>query len=213
MEDEPTAAQQQKPEANPPAPSLFGAPTKLNTPAPSSLFGTPNQPQQPFGATQTNKSPFSILGNSDKQASTPLSPPSDKTPIASPPLKKEELVDDQKTPDASGEPPLPPDPTSKASYGPGDTSASSNVSKSSIDDAPLPPDFTTQLKRKMTEESRRYLLTLLWNLRKRPLRKPNPKRHLFLLILLQRSRRPLLQRFRALSLMTQKQKQMDPRRN
>ncbi|KJK64690.1 hypothetical protein P875_00011089 [Aspergillus parasiticus SU-1] len=146
MEDEPTAAQQEKPEAKQPAPSLFGAPTKLTTPAPSSLFGTPIQPQQPFGAAQTNKSPFSILGNSDKQASTPLSPPSDKTPVASPPLKKEELADDQKTPDASGEPPLPPDPTSKASYGPGDTSASSNVSKSSIDDAPLPPDFTTQPK-------------------------------------------------------------------
>ncbi|GAB1194938.1 hypothetical protein APSETT444_004190 [Aspergillus pseudonomiae] len=146
MEDEPTSSQQEKPEANKPAPSLFGAPTKFNTPAPSSLFGTLNKPQQPFGAAQTNKSPFSILGNSEKQASIPLSPPSDKTPVASPPLKKEDLADDQKTPDASEEPPLPPDPTSKASYGPGDTSASSHVSQSSIDDAPLPPDFTTQPK-------------------------------------------------------------------
>ncbi|OGM50398.1 nuclear pore complex subunit Nup159 [Aspergillus bombycis] len=146
MEDEPTSTQQENSEASKPAPSLFGAPTKYNTTAPSSLFGTPNKPQQPFGAAQTNKSPFSILGNSDKQASIPLSPPSDKTPVASPPLKKEDLVDDQKTPDASEEPPLPPDPTSKVSYGPGDTSASSNVSKSSIDDAPLPPDFTTQPK-------------------------------------------------------------------
>ena len=152
MEDEPTTTQQEKQEAKQPAPSLFGAPTKFNTPAPSSLFGTPSQPQQPFGAAQTNKSPFSILGNSDKQASTPLSPPSDKTPVASPPLKKEELADDQKTPGASEEPPLPPDPTSKASYGPGDTSASSNVSKSSIDDAPLPPDFTTQPKSTLQED-------------------------------------------------------------
>ncbi|KAE8367825.1 hypothetical protein BDV27DRAFT_123228 [Aspergillus caelatus] len=152
MEDEPTTTQQEKPEAKQPAPSLFGAPAKFNTPAPSSLFGTPSQPQQPFGGAQTNKSPFSILGNSDKQASTPLSPPSDKTPVASPPLKKEELADDQKTPGASEEPPLPPDPTSKASYGPGDTSASSNVSKSSIDDAPLPPDFTTQPKSTLQDD-------------------------------------------------------------
>ncbi|KAE8373735.1 hypothetical protein BDV26DRAFT_271405 [Aspergillus bertholletiae] len=145
MEDEPTATQQEKPEANQPAPTLFGVPTKISTPTPSSLFGSPSQPLQPFGTAQTNRSPFSILGNSDKQ-STSLSPPSDKTPIASPLLRKEEITDDQKTPDASEEPPLPPDPTSKASYGPGDTSASSNVSKSSIDDAPLPPDFTTQPK-------------------------------------------------------------------
>ncbi|KAJ5776467.1 uncharacterized protein N7511_001478 [Penicillium nucicola] len=34
----------------------------------------------------------------------------------------------------------PPDPTSRDSYAPGDTSASSNVSKSSVEDAPLPPD-------------------------------------------------------------------------
>ncbi|KAE8388104.1 hypothetical protein BDV23DRAFT_117700 [Aspergillus alliaceus] len=149
MQDELATAQQEKLEPSQPAPSLFGAPSKLNTlntPTPSSLFGVPTQPQQPFGAPQTNKSPFSFLATADKQASSPLSPPSEKTPVASPTPKEEELTDSQETPVASVEPPLPPDPTSKASYGPGDTSASSNVSKSSTDDAPLPPDFTSQPK-------------------------------------------------------------------
>ncbi|KAE8354672.1 hypothetical protein BDV28DRAFT_130458 [Aspergillus coremiiformis] len=142
MEDEPTAAQEEKPEPKQPAPSLFGAPSKLNTPASPSIFGAPSQTQQPFGLAQSSKSPFSVLGNADNQAARPLSPPSERTAIASPALKGEEPAENQKTPVASEEPPLPPDSTSKDSYGPGDTSGSSNVSKSSIEDAPLPPDFT-----------------------------------------------------------------------
>lgn len=132
---------QELPEAKEPAPSLFGAPSK---PAPgSSVFGSlgsQTQTQQPFGSTQTNKSPFSLLGNTttENQAPSPPSAPSEKTAIASPPLTQ------AKSPEP--EPPLPPDSTSRAVYGPGDTSASSNVSKSSVDDAPLPPDFTSRPK-------------------------------------------------------------------
>ncbi len=132
---------QELPEAKEPAPSLFGAPSK---PAlGSSVFGSlgsQTQTQQPFGSTQTNKSPFSLLSNTatENQAPSPPSPPSEKTAIASPPLTQ------AKSPEP--EPPLPPDSTSRAVYGPGDTSASSNVSKSSVDDAPLPPDFTSQPK-------------------------------------------------------------------
>ncbi|KAL4934847.1 hypothetical protein BDV06DRAFT_208168 [Aspergillus oleicola] len=130
-----------------PAPSLFGAPSK---PAPgSSIFGSlgslgslgsQTQNQQPFGSAQTGKSPFSLLGNNtaENQAPSPPSAPSEKTAIASPPLTQ------AKSPEP--EPPLPPDSTSRAVYGPGDTSASSNVSKSSVDEAPLPPDFTTAPK-------------------------------------------------------------------
>ncbi|KAF7593500.1 hypothetical protein BBP40_011411 [Aspergillus hancockii] len=149
MEDEPTPAQQEKPEAKQPAPSLFGAPSKLPLPAPSSIFDGPNQPQQPFAAPQTNKSPFALLGNADKQTISPLSPPSEKTPVASPHRNQDEPADTQKTPVAAVEPPLPPVPTSKSSYGPGDMS--SNVSKSSVDDAPLPPDFTVQPKSTLKE--------------------------------------------------------------
>lgn len=132
---------QEPPEAKEPAPSLFGAPSK-SAPG-SSVFGSlgsQTQTQQPFGSTQTNKSPFSLLGNTttENQAPSPPSAPSEKTAIASPPLTL------AKSPEP--EPPLPPDSTSRAVYGPGDTSASSNVSKSSVDDAPLPPDFTSRPK-------------------------------------------------------------------
>ncbi|PLB55639.1 hypothetical protein P170DRAFT_452952 [Aspergillus steynii IBT 23096] len=136
-EDAPAApaAQEEKPETKQPAPSLFGG----------SSFGSQSQPSQPFGSSQTNKSPFSLFGNTEKKSS-PLSPQSEQTVT---PSKPKDEPDAQGSPAASmAEPPLPPDPTSKAVYGPGDTSASSNVSKSSVDDAPLPPDFTIPPKSK-----------------------------------------------------------------
>ncbi|KAL4759250.1 FG-nucleoporin NUP159 [Aspergillus foveolatus] len=135
------ATSQNLPAAKEPAPSLFGASSKPSTG--SSIFGSfgsQTQNQSPFGSAQTSKSPFSLLGNkkADNQAPSPSSAPSEKTAVASPPLTK------AKSPEP--EPPLPPDSTSRAVYGPGDTSASSNVSKSSVDDAPLPPDFTASRK-------------------------------------------------------------------
>ncbi|CBF86150.1 hypothetical protein AN2086.2 [Aspergillus nidulans FGSC A4] len=135
------ATSQNLPAAKEPAPSLFGASSKPSTG--SSIFGSfgsQTQNQSPFGSAQTSKSPFSLLGNkkADNQAPSPSSAPSEKTAVASPPFTK------AKSPEP--EPPLPPDSTSRAVYGPGDTSASSNVSKSSVDDAPLPPDFTASRK-------------------------------------------------------------------
>ncbi|GKZ38448.1 hypothetical protein AbraIFM66950_010671 [Aspergillus brasiliensis] len=161
MDDEP--APPQEPESNEsitkePAPSIFGAPSKTETAAPTSLFGSKPQPPNPFGQQPANpfgqtpattKSPFSLFGNASpaKPASSPLSAPSEKTTAATPPSTKTPSEDAHRTPLASSiQTPLPPDPTSKASYGPGDTSASSNVSKSSVDDAPLPPDFTVKAK-------------------------------------------------------------------
>ncbi|KAL5000380.1 hypothetical protein BDV10DRAFT_162615 [Aspergillus recurvatus] len=134
------AAAQNLPAAKEPAPSLF-APSSKSTTGSSILgsFGSQVQNQTPFGSAQTSKSPFSLLGNkADNQAPSPSSAPSEKTAVASPPFTK------AKPP--VPEPPLPPDSTSRAVYGPGDTSASSNVSKSSIEDAPLPPDFTASRK-------------------------------------------------------------------
>ncbi|KAL4887175.1 hypothetical protein BJY04DRAFT_204681 [Aspergillus karnatakaensis] len=123
--------------------SPFGAPSKPA--APSSIFGSfgsQAQTHQPFGSAQTSKSPFSFAnaGAADNQVASPPSAASEKTAMASPPLTQVKLPE----PEAVAEMPLPPDSTSKTVYGPGDTSASSNVSKSSVEDAPLPPDCTAQ---------------------------------------------------------------------
>ncbi|KAL2870779.1 FG-nucleoporin NUP159 [Aspergillus lucknowensis] len=149
MED--TAAPQQPiPEAKAPAPSLFGAPSKPSAGASVfGSFGSQAQTQQPFGSAQTSKSPFSMFGTTatDNKLPSPSSPPSEKTAIASPPLTQPKSPEPETNPAMLiPEAPLPPDPTSRAVYGPGDTSASSNVSKSSVDDAPLPPDFTALRK-------------------------------------------------------------------
>lgn len=139
MEPEPIA-QPEKPPVTEQAPSLLGP--KTEAPAPSAPIPTPfGQPQpEKTPAAEAPKPGFSLFGNVttnvEKQTTGPFSPPSEKTTVAST-TPKQEPID---------EPPLPPDPTSKAVYGPGDTSASSNVSKASAEDAPLPPDFTAPPK-------------------------------------------------------------------
>ncbi|KAF9888209.1 hypothetical protein FE257_009204 [Aspergillus nanangensis] len=145
------AEPQEKPATKEPTPSLFDAPSKIESSATSSVFNTQPKQGQPFGAPPTSKSPFSLFGNTststEKQSSASLTPPSEKTAIASPPLKRESSPEIESTPvNTQMEAPLPPDSTSRAVYGPGDTSASSNVSKSSVEDAPLPPDFTSHPK-------------------------------------------------------------------
>ncbi|KAL4979050.1 hypothetical protein BDW66DRAFT_116890 [Aspergillus desertorum] len=135
------ATSQTLPAAKEAASSLFGASSKPTTG--SSIFGSfgsQAQNQSPFGSPQTSNSPFALLGNknAESQVASPSSGPSEKTTVASPPFSKAKS--------AEPESPLPPDPTSRAVYGPGDTSASSNVSKSSVEDAPLPPDFTASRK-------------------------------------------------------------------
>lgn len=149
MDDSEDTAAPQPVEAEPV--SLFGRPSKPAVPAPS-LFGAQTT-QPPKAPPLETIKPFSIFGtasstapqspfqsSSQAQVTSPLSAPSDVT--ATP--KREPSVT---TPTFSSlEAPLPPDPTSRASYAPGDTSASSNVSKSSVEDAPLPPDFVTEKK-------------------------------------------------------------------
>ncbi|KAI9926739.1 hypothetical protein MW887_003833 [Aspergillus wentii] len=175
MDDEPVAPQPAQPPAKEsaptpaPVPSLFGQPSKPAAPSgpTPSLFGALAKPAEaapsgptpsPFGSlakpaeaapTAPISKPFSLFGNAGarKQVTSPLSPPSEKTSVPSSTPKKEQPTDVENTPKIQPEEaPLPPDPTTKASYGPGDTSASSNVSKSSVDDAPLPPDFVTKPK-------------------------------------------------------------------
>lgn len=128
MEPEPVA-QPEKPATTEPAPS---------GPAPS-LFGAQPQAEKPPAPAEPSKPAFSLFGNmpTEKPAQGPLSPPSERTTVASTTPKQE-----PRDPIAA---PLPPDSTSRAVYGPGDTS-SSNVSKSSVEEAPLPPDFTAPSK-------------------------------------------------------------------
>jgi nucleoporin NUP159 len=134
--------------------SLFGLPNKPAAPGPS-LFGaqTTQPAKSPPLETTKSSSGFSMFGTSS--AATPQSPfqPSSQTLVTSPLSAPSDVTATPKkepsvtTPTFSSlEAPLPPDSTSRASYAPGDTSASSNVSKSSVEDAPLPPDFVSEKK-------------------------------------------------------------------
>lgn len=164
MDDMDDAEEAQEQPSKPQATSLFGKPTPpAAEPAKTestSIFGKPtpaaptktlfgNQETQPPkpSSNETTTSPFSFFGNNQSTKETtlqnrvtsPASEPSDKTVT---PMKEITAPNFLSSLDA----PLPPDPTTRASYAPGDTSASSNVSKSSVEDAPLPPDFTTSKK-------------------------------------------------------------------
>ncbi|KAJ5328098.1 Nuclear pore complex protein [Penicillium brevicompactum] len=107
--------------------SIFGGVKKPDSQTPTSMFSSKTT------TSAEKKTSFSMFGNAGQERLTsPLSAQSDKTETP------------KKNFSASGtdaETPLPPDSTSRDSYAAGDTSASSNVSKSSTDDAPLPPDF------------------------------------------------------------------------
>lgn len=143
-----TAAQPAKVE---PA-SLFGLPSKPAAPAPS-LFGAQTTQPAKSPPLETNKSTsgFSMFGTTTAASAQSSFQTSSQTLVTSPAsVPSDVTVTPKREPSAttpifsSLEAPLPPDPTSRASYAPGDTSASSNASKSSVEDAPLPPDFITK---------------------------------------------------------------------
>ncbi|KAJ6028470.1 hypothetical protein N7540_004046 [Penicillium herquei] len=161
--------------------SLFGQPTPSTTP--TSLFGKPTtQPtlaKSPspietksgfsFGSTTTQTSIQSV---NQTQITSPLSAPSDKTETP----KREQSVSTPKI--SSFNQPLPPDSTSRDSYAPGDTSASSNVSKSSVEDAPLPPDFVAPKRLSLKAEDAPLPPDFLGQ--KKPLKSdPSPPANLF----------------------------------
>jgi nucleoporin NUP159 len=119
--------------------SIFGGAKKPDSQTPTSMFSS-NTLSSKTTTSVENKSPFSMFGTNNSEQNrltSPLSAPSDKTETPKKDLFASSL--DANTP-------LPPDSTSRASYAAGDTSASSNVSKSSVEDAPLPPDFTKAKK-------------------------------------------------------------------
>lgn len=136
MDAEPAASQPAKPLFGTGTPSLFGANKTPTAPTTTTgpLFGTQAQTEETPAAVQTSK----------PASHTSPSPPSEKTFVAG---KEERATDVESTPVGKvPEPPLPPEPTSKTTYMPGDTSVSAS-SKSSVDDAPLPPDFVTPPKK------------------------------------------------------------------
>lgn len=134
--------------------SLFS--TAPSFPAPSAKpFGSSLEPSPAFkeakqSTSSEEKEPVKepVPKSTTDGLSSPPSMPNESS-ISDSTVKVEAPSDTDSTPMPTLiEPPLPPEPTSKAAYAPGDTSASSSsVSKSSYDDAPLPPDFVPAKKK------------------------------------------------------------------
>ena len=122
-------------------PAPLPSTTPKDTPLPPSkaMFGTTPQSETTPAAVQKSQ-PNSLFSNIPK-----LAPESTKVESKAPQIKQEPPSDDEAV-DLGNIPPapLPPDTMSKPRYVSGDTSASSNNSKTSAglpDEAPLPPDF------------------------------------------------------------------------
>ncbi|KAL2374172.1 hypothetical protein RJ035_006918 [Blastomyces gilchristii] len=146
----------------PPEPSIPEAQKPLRgLPTPTNLFGA-TQPLKPSplapakdSTSLFGKLPASIAPPKAPEQSS-LPPPSlpDESSLSESTVKVELPSDQEEAPMPKlAEPPLPPDPTSRATYAPGDTSASSsNVSKVSYEEAPLPPDFISSMKAETLKE-------------------------------------------------------------
>ncbi|KAI1623616.1 hypothetical protein EDD37DRAFT_681841, partial [Exophiala viscosa] len=147
----PATLSQPKTTPAPPVSSLFGqTPQDTKTPQPQATtpawsFGarpstTPKETPAPahapiFGTkSATDETPAAV------QKSVPFKPFAN---VQEAPKIKEELPSDEESVDLKNIPeaPLPPDPESKPRFASGDASGSSHGSKSSPEDAPLPPAF------------------------------------------------------------------------
>ncbi|KAL8655217.1 MAG: hypothetical protein Q9226_003132 [Calogaya cf. arnoldii] len=149
-----------------PRQSFFGF-QQTTPPAAGGLFGTQAQSQTTPAMVQ-NSAPASSLATEPAPVSTtPEDTPKKPEDTARPSIEnatvpiKQEPEDEslssvgETIPEAGAKGPLPPDPTSKDSYSPGDTSQSSaSDSKATNDDAPLPPDFLTSNPKLKTAEAK-----------------------------------------------------------
>ncbi|KAJ5196044.1 hypothetical protein N7449_006523 [Penicillium cf. viridicatum] len=126
--------------------SIFGGASKPASQTPTSMFSSKTQTTKTTTSAENTKSPLSMFGATADQTrvTSPLSTLSDKTETPKKNWSNTSSID--------VEAPLPPDPTTRASYAAGDTSASDNVSKCSAEDAPLPPDFTKAKKSLQPED-------------------------------------------------------------
>ncbi|KAL1956524.1 hypothetical protein VTO42DRAFT_7087 [Malbranchea cinnamomea] len=127
-----------------PKPSgIFGYSKSQEDTKPAEAATTPTSPfaqRPPFAALQTPSAPPSTPPSFISQPSLSDSTVKVETPSAS----------ESTTVQTAPEPPLPPEPTSKTSYAPGDTSASST---NSVEEAPLPPDFVKTKPKSIPEEA------------------------------------------------------------
>ena len=121
--------------------------TPADTPAPSKFFSPATAPPITGGLfgtqAQSQATPAAVQSSTPVTATLEKPVPATTTPENKPVFIKSE-PDEHETHENEplSEAPLPPDPTSKTSYTPGGSSASSvAASKSSVDDLPLPPDF------------------------------------------------------------------------
>ena len=115
--------------------------TPKDTPGPSKLtmFGTKAAPEaSPAALRKSEPAPlFEHTGEPGKDSRGQSLDRNEGPKIKEEPPSDDESVVLENIPEA----PLPPDPVSKTTYSPGDTSISSNESKKTIDDAPLPAEF------------------------------------------------------------------------
>lgn len=130
-----TASKLQSPAKIPPRNSIFGTPSRSRV--------TPASVESSAPAISTFGKPTSITTTPKESPKKPAEVPRPSIETSPTPVIKEEPGDEEYAvlkglPTPAPEPSLPPESTSKASYTAGDTSSSS---KSSIEDAPLPPDF------------------------------------------------------------------------
>ncbi|KAI4097840.1 MAG: hypothetical protein LQ344_000112 [Seirophora lacunosa] len=136
--------------ANKPKSSLFGF-QQTNPPVSGGLFGTqaqskttPAMVQSSMPSTFPSSHPQPVSTTPEDTPRKPEEPVRLSVETTSPTIKGEPPDESQSgiSADVPGGP-LPPDPTSKESYSPGETSQSSaSGSKSASQNAPLPPDFT-----------------------------------------------------------------------
>ncbi|KAK5452178.1 hypothetical protein LTS15_007242 [Exophiala xenobiotica] len=157
----PSTLNQSKATPAPPVSSLFGQPSnETTTPQPQTTT-----PSWSFGAlpsTTPKETPaphMTLFGTKTATTDTPAvvqksEPVNTFAKIEDTPRIKEEPPSDEESIDLANVPeaPLPPDAVSKPRYASGDTSGSSNRSKDSPEEAPLPPDFLPMAKADRDEE-------------------------------------------------------------
>ncbi|KIX06106.1 uncharacterized protein Z518_04080 [Rhinocladiella mackenziei CBS 650.93] len=147
----PSTLSQPKATPAPPESSLFGQPSNHTT-TPQPQTTTPGWSFNGISSTTPKETPMpshmTLFGTTTAANDTPAAvahsePAVPFAPIQHSPQIKEEPPSENESVDLKNipEPPLPPDPVSKPRYASGETSISSNISKTPPDDAPLPPDF------------------------------------------------------------------------
>lgn len=117
------------------SPAVVQSSTPTQRLAPSSVVSTPTGTEAPSAPSpaQTTKPRPPFLGTPTPASTTPRP--------KSPTIKSEPVETPSGVNKSIPQAPLPPDSTSKTSYIPGGSSASSSAASKSSTDAPLPPDF------------------------------------------------------------------------